>query len=409
MNASSPSPVSRAPWGLVVLLGALTAFAPMSIDMYLPSLPAIGRDLSATSGQVQATVSAFLAGMALGQLVYGPASDRVGRRAPILFGALVYVAASAACALSTSPEMLIASRFVQALGGCAGAVVARASVRDRFDHVETARMLSLLMLVMGLAPVLAPLAGGAVLAAAGWRAIFWVLAAFGVSVGLAAFFGLAETRSEATAAQARSEHPLRAYLSLLRRRRLLGYALAAAFNGATLFTYISASPELLIDRYGISPGLFGWVFGANAAGLIGAGQVNRLILRWTTPDRVLARACLVSTAIAAALAACAFLGLDGPWTVLPLLFALLASYGFMQGNATAGALNVDPLRAGSTSALMGAVSFATGAAASSLAGLLHDGSARPMAMIMFGSMIGAALALRFLALRPEPAPRADQV
>jgi DHA1 family bicyclomycin/chloramphenicol resistance-like MFS transporter len=394
------------PWGLVFLLGALTAFAPMSIDMYLPSLPTIGAALSASSGQTQATVSAFLAGMAIGQLFYGPASDRFGRRGPILLGIAIYIAASAACALATSPEMLIGARFVQALGGCAGAVVARAVVRDRFDHVETARMLSLLMLVMGLAPVLAPLIGGVILEISGWRAIFWALAGFGVCVGIAAALRLKESRSEATAAQARSENPLRAYLALLRQPRLVGYALAGAFNGATLFTYISASPDLLIGTYGISPGHFGLVFGLNAAGLIGAGQVNRMILRRATPDQVLRTASLASVALAALLALAAATGLGGPWTVLPLLFALLASYGFMQGNATAGALNVDPLRAGSTSALLGAVSFATGAVASTISGLLHDGTARPMAMIMFAAMVGSALALRLLALRPEARPQA---
>lgn len=396
----APEP-PRTPWGYVILLGALTAFAPMSIDMYLPSLPTIGAALAASSGQTQATVSAFLAGMAIGQVFYGPASDRFGRRAPILFGIAVYVAASAACALATSPEMLIGARFVQALGGCAGAVVARAAVRDRFGHVETARMLSLLMLVMGLAPVLAPMAGGAVLLLAGWRAIFWVLAAFGLIVGAAAFFKLEESRSEATARQARAEHPIRAYLNLFKQRRIVGYTLAGAFNGAALFTYISASPDLLIGTYKIPAAHFGWVFGANAAGLIGAGQVNRLILRWRTPDSVLRISSLVAAGVAGLLAAAAVTGLGGAWSVLVLLFALLATYGFVQGNATAGALNVDPLRGGSTSALMGAMSFATGAVASTASGLLHDGTARPMALIMLAAMIGSALALRFLALPPD--------
>ncbi|MFC3077907.1 multidrug effflux MFS transporter [Phenylobacterium terrae] len=386
------------PWGLVVMLGAMTAFAPMAIDMYLPSLPAIAQGLSASAGQAQATVAAFFAGMAIGQFIYGPASDRYGRRAPLLVGVVVYTAASVACALATSPEMLIAARFVQALGGCAGGVVARAIIRDKFDHTETARMLSLMMLIMGLAPILAPLLGGVILTIAGWRANFWVLAAFGVAVGAAVLLRLKESRSEATAAQARSESPLQAYAALFRQKRLIGYLLAGALNGATLFTYISASPGLLIGTYGISPQNFGWVFGLNAFGIIGANQVNRHLLRRRTPDQVLATASLVSAGLAALLALVAVTGWGGQWGVLGLLFILLASYGFMQGNTTAGALSVDPLRAGSVSALTGAASFAAGAVAASISAALHDATARPMALIMLVAIAGSAIALHTLAL-----------
>ena len=262
-----PSARERTPWGLVILLGSLTAMGPLAIDMYLPSLPAIGEDLGATAAQTQATVAAFLAGMALGQFLYGPASDRFGRKPPILVGVAIFIAASAACALATSPEQLVAARFVQALGACAGGVVARAVVRDRFDHTETARMLSLLMLIMGLAPILAPLGGGLLLNFGGWRLIFWFMAAFGVAVGLAAILRMRESRSEETRSQAASESPLRAYAALLRQPRLVGYGLAGALNGATLFTYISSSPELLIEIYDIPAAEFGWVFGVNAAGM----------------------------------------------------------------------------------------------------------------------------------------------
>lgn len=386
------------------LLGSLTAFAPMSIDMYLSALPTMGVALSASVGQQQATLAAFLAGMAIGQFLYGPASDRLGRRGPILVGAGVYVVASIACALAATPEWLIGARFVQALGGCAGAVVARAVVRDLFDHTETARMLSLLTLIMGLAPILAPAAGTVVLALAGWRAIFWVLAAFGLAVGLAIHFRLKESRNEATAAQARSESPLRAYRALLGERRLIGYALAGALNGAVLFTYISSSSGLMMGTYGFSPTVYTLLFGFNAVGVIGAGQVNRMLLRRTTPDQVLRRAGLAATGFGILLMLVAATGFGGMFTVLPLLFCALATYGLMAGNTMAGALSIDPRRAGSISALMGGMSFGSGALASWAGGALHDGTATPMAAVMLTCLLGSGAALRFLALPKAPQP-----
>ena len=170
------------PWGLVILLGSLTALGPISIDLYLPSLPAIGASLHASPGQTQATVAAFLAGMGAGQVVYGPASDRLGRKPPILFGIVLYLAATVACGMATTPTVLIAGHFVQALGASAGSVISRAAVRDRFGHAETARVLSLLLLIMGIAPILAPLAGGLLLAAGGWRTDFWFMAAYGLAI-----------------------------------------------------------------------------------------------------------------------------------------------------------------------------------------------------------------------------------
>ena len=393
-----PEPVPPSPWGLVILLGSLTAMGPLAIDMYLSSLPAIGESLRATPAQVQGTMAAFLAGMAAGQVVYGPASDRVGRRPPILLGTIIFIIASVGCALAPTPELLLLGRFIQALGACAGGVVSRAIIRDRFNHTETARVLSLMMLIMGLAPILAPLLGSALLLLGGWRLNFWFMAAFGVAISVAGFLRLEESRSDATAAQAARENPFQSYVAVLRQRRLVGYALAGALNGATLFTYLSSSPGLMMGTYGISVGLFPWVFGLNAVGIIGGNQVNRFVLRRMTPDQVLARSSLVALAVGVLLTLASFGGWDGPWVILPLLFLLLASYGFVQGNTMAGALSVDPLRAGAISALMGTVSFGAGALASLLAGVLHDGSPKPIAAVMIVALIGSAACLHGLAL-----------
>jgi DHA1 family bicyclomycin/chloramphenicol resistance-like MFS transporter len=191
---------------------------------------------------------------------------------------------------------------------------------------------------------------------------------------------------------------MQAYLALLKEPRLMGYALAGSLNGATLFTYLASSPDLLIKIYGIPASAFGWVFGLNAVGIIGSNQVNRYFLRRHTTDQILARSSLIAVGFGFLLLIAAVTGVGERWSVLPALFLLLSTYGFMQGNTMAGALNVDPRRAGAISAMMGAVSFGTGAVASAAAGVLHDGTPRPMALVMFAALVGSALCLRFLAL-----------
>jgi len=400
----SAPPRAATPWGLVLLLGALTGAAPLSIGLTLPALPAMTADLHATTGQVQSTVSAFLLGMGVGQLFYGPAADRLGRRGPLFVGTAIYMIASIACLLATTPDMLIGMRFVQAFGGCAGGVISRAIVRDQFNHTETARMLSLMALITGVGPILAPMLGSLLLALGGWRTQFVVMAAFGLLMLVLSVLRLKESRTEETIAHSRTEGPLGAYLALLRERRLMGYALAGALNGAALFTYIASSPDLLINIYKISPSQFGWVFGINGVGLLVSNQANRVLLRRHGPDKILRTSSLIAVGFAVLLVGAAMTGWGERWSVLSLLFALQASFGFMQGNTMAGALSVDPRRAGSASALMGFASFAAGGIASAVAGLLHDGTARPMALVTLVVLIGSAASLHFLALRARPAP-----
>ncbi len=398
MNIAAPA--TRQPTrGELLLLGALTAFGAMTIDLYLPTLPVIARDFGATPAAVQLTFTAFFIGMAAGQLVYGPVSDRMGRRPAILFGCVLYVAASLACAFAPSIEWLVAGRFVQALGCCAGMVVARAVVRDRYDHRDSARIFSLLVLVLAVAPMIAPSVGGWLAAVVSWRAVFVALALFGGGILAAVYWRLDESRSPATEAKARAEKWWESYADLFRHRRLMGYVLVGAANGATLFGYIATAPDLVIDVWGFTSGQFSMIFAFIAFGVIGSSQVNRALLKHYSPDAILAVAVLVAAVFGLGVLGLALAG-AGHWWMIGGFFAVLTSNGFIAANALAGALNVDPLRAGATSGLYGAGNFAVGALASAVAAVLHDGTALPVSLVMAVALIGAALAYYGLA-RPR--------
>lgn len=394
---ASYQPPARPTLGLVLLLGALTAFGAVTIDLYLPALPTIAAEFGVHGGAAQGTMSAFFIGMAMGQLVYGPLSDRIGRRPPLLIGAVIYTLASLACAMAPSLEMLIVGRFAQALGACAGVVVARAVVSDKFNAVESARLFSLLFLVLGVAPLLAPSLGALLLQTVGWRAIFFVLAAFGLIVGLAIAFGLPESRSAATAELAADESAMRSYKAVFGTRRLMGFVLAGAFNGAALFTYISASPGLFIGHFGVSATVFGWIFAAVAAGLIGASQVNRALLRRFSPPKLMQVGSIAAVACSLLFVTLAATGLASlPITIL-LLFSALASYGFVVSNSMAMALSLMPERAGAISALIGSASFTFGAIATGLLGLFPSPGSLPMAIGMALGFIGCWASLRCFA------------
>lgn len=382
--------------GEILLLGSLTAFGAVTIDLYLPTLPAIARDYGTSAAAVQLTLSTFFVGMALGQLFFGPLSDRIGRRPTILIGCAVYVAASLFCALAPTIEALVAGRFFQALGCCAAMVTCRAIVRDRYDHRDSARIFSLLMLVLAIAPLLAPTVGGWIAAAAGWHAVFYAFVAVGVAISAAVGLRLDESRSAATAQAARGQDVLSAYARLLGHKRLIGYLLVGAANGATLFSYIAASPDLVVNSWGFSESQFGLVFAAIAVGVVGSSQVNRLLLKHRSPDAILAWATLGAAAAGVALWLLALFDAPVP-VVLVAVFVALSSNGLIAANASAGALNVDPLRAGAISGLMGGINFGMGAAASALAAAMYDGTARPLAANVAVALLVAAAAYHLLA------------
>ena len=388
--------IRRPSLGEILLLGSLTAFGAVTIDLYLPTLPAIARDYGTSAAAVQLTLSTFFVGMALGQLFFGPLSDRIGRRPTILIGCAVYVAASLFCALAPTIEALVAGRFFQALGCCAAMVTCRAIVRDRYDHRDSARIFSLLMLVLAIAPLLAPTVGGWIAAAAGWHAVFYAFVAVGVAISAAVGLRLDESRSAATAQAARGQDVLSAYARLLGHKRLIGYLLVGAANGATLFSYIAASPDLVVNSWGFSESQFGLVFAAIAVGVVGSSQVNRQLLKHRSPDAILALATLGAAAAGVALWLVALFDAPVP-VVLAAVFVALSSNGLIAANASAGALNVDPLRAGAISGLMGGINFGMGAAASALAAAMYDGTARPLAANVAVALLVAAAAYHMLA------------
>jgi DHA1 family bicyclomycin/chloramphenicol resistance-like MFS transporter len=371
--------------GLIVLLGSLTAFAPLTIDMYLPSLPTLERVFAASSSAVQLTLSTFLLGLAVGQIFYGPISDRFGRRRPLIIGLTIYTLASLGCAHAPDIDSLIALRLVQALGGSAGAVIARAVVRDMVGPQESARVFSLLMLVMGVAPILAPLLGGYVLLWVDWRAIFWVLALFGLGCLIAALAHLPETRLPAARTRGGVLMALGVYRRLLSDRHFIGYAMATGFGTGGMFVYITASPHLLIEVYGVSAQAYGWIFGINAAGLIAAGQFNRVLLKTISFHRALTLGVLANFLSAAALLAIAVTGVGGLPVLLLPLFAVIATLGIVLPNATAAALASHAANAGSASAVMGVATFGTGALSAAVVAVFHTDSALAMAAVMAGS------------------------
>ncbi|MGM8935973.1 multidrug effflux MFS transporter [Pseudomonas neustonica] len=393
------------PFYILLILGALSAFGPLAIDMYLPAFPAIGEALNADAEQVQWSLSVYFLGLASGQLVYGPLADRFGRRLPLLFGVALFCVASFACAMAPTLEWLLAARFAQALGGCAGMVVTRAVVRDLCAPIDAAKAFSQLMLIMGVAPILAPLAGGAMLKVAGWPSIFWFLTLFSALFALAVYFFLPETLPEDTP-PARLGSALGRYLGLLREPVFMFHSLTGGVAMAGMFAYIAGSPYIFIEMYGLSVDHYAWLFGANAAGFILFAQLNSRLLRHNMPLSLLKGTTGVYCAATVTLLVVALLHSPNIWLFLPPLFCSVAVISLVIPNASACALAGHGHQAGVASALMGTMQFAIAGLTSALVGVLHDGSSVPMALVMAGcgvvTVTMAFLARRASARAPQP-------
>lgn len=374
---------------LALVLGSVTALGPLSIDMYLPGLPTLEVDLAASHGSVQNTLAAYFLGMAIGQLFYGPLSDRSGRKLPLAAGLILYLLASAGCALASSVESLIALRFVQALGGCAGMVIARAAIRDLYVGAEAARMFSAMVLVMGLAPILAPLAGGYVLVHGGWRMIFWLLVGFGALALAATLAALPETLALATRRTGSLGDALSRMGGVARDARFLAPAMLLALPFAAVFAYISCAPFVLIQYFGVRAETFGWFFGANALGLIAGSQLNARLLRRATSAVILRWAIRVQAGMALVLFAVATSGAGGLAGVVAPLFFVVASIGFIAPNASAITMTPFGADAGTASALLGTGQALAGALASAAVGFIPGAGALPMAAVIVACTVSA--------------------
>ncbi len=386
---------------LALILGALSAIAPLSIDMYLPAMPALEAELDASRAAIQQSLSAYLLGMASGQMLHGPLSDRYGRKGPLAVALALYALAALGCALATGPASLVFMRVLQGLAGSVGAVLSRAVARDCHEGPELVRILSLVMLVSGVAPILAPLLGGWTLLIGSWRLIFLAQVAFGVALVIAVLWGLPETHPPASRTRGGFGSFLGGLASILRNREFLAYGLPFGLAAGQLFTYIVSSPFVFVTHFHVPEHAFGWFFGANAVCIIGGSQIcSRLVRRWPA-DKVL-RVVVCGQALAAlCLLGVAAAG-GGLWATLACTMVVVGGVGFCFPVGTAGALMPFPKLAGSASAVLGLMHGMAGMIGTAIVGHVPGAGALPMAWVVAGF---ALLSMLSLALNPAPASK----
>ncbi len=380
---------------MIIILGALSAFGPLSIDMYLPSLPSLATDLRTSTSMAQASLTACLLGIALGQIFAGPISDVRGRRGPLLIGLIAYATASLLCAFSVSIEMFVVTRFIQGLAGSVGIVISRASVRDLYAGPELTRFFSYLMLVNGAAPILAPLLGGQILQFTSWRGVFVVLAVIGIVMLTAVFCGLGETLPAERRLRAGFFSTIAGLRTLLKNKKFMGYALSQGFTSAAMFAYISGSPFVLQNIFGVSPQVFSLLFAINGMGIIIAGQITGRLA-----GRIAARKLLVtglSLAFMGGLFLLTSIIIGGSlYTLLVPLFFVVSSVGIVGTSSFSLAMQDQANSAGSAAALIGLLSFILGGVMAPFVGIAGSFTALPMGIIIMSAEAAAVISYRLL-------------
>lgn len=378
---------------LILILGSLTALGPFSIDMYLPGFPAIARDLNTTAAKVSQTLSGYFVGISLGQLLYGPLLDRFGRKKPLFIGLAVYILASAGCAVATSVEQLIVLRIIQAIGSCAATVASVAMVRDLFPVSENAKVFSLLLLVVGFSPMIAPTVGGYVTDAFGWHAVFMILTVMGIAIFGATALWLPDSYKPDKTLSLKPRPIIMNFLEVLREPQFYTYSITGAVAFAGLFAYVSGSPIVFMEVFHVDGKVYGWIFAFLSVGFIGSGQVNTLMLRRFSSEQVINVALICQAVIGLAFLAAALNGALTLTSTLVFLFLFLCCVGYTYPNAAALSLAPFTRNAGSASALMGAFQMGVGTLISIGISLFEEPSIIPMVAAMAGSATLALIVL----------------
>jgi DHA1 family bicyclomycin/chloramphenicol resistance-like MFS transporter len=387
---TAPTPSRSAP-GWLLLIGVMTGIGPVSIDLYLPGFPLIESSLNERG--VERTMAAYLVGLALGQLLYGPVSDRIGRKPPLYFGFIVYTMGAVGCALAQTMWMLMAFRVVQAIGACSGIAIGRAIVRDRCEPEQAARAFSTLMMIVSVAPILAPIAGGFIVAAAGWRTAFFFQAALGIGILIAMHFMLDESLDPKHIQPLHLRRVLKNYLRLLKDRGFVGYTLVGGFGMAALFSYVAGAPTILTRTYKIAPQTFGFLIGVNGLAFMTSSRLNLRALRTHSAKQILARYVWIPVLLGVALILAGILTVPLA-LVVALQFVFFLTTARIMPNVSATALAQHAHVAGSASALLGALQSIVSMFAGVAIATFNDGTLLPLAILMTGSVtIGALIHL----------------
>jgi DHA1 family bicyclomycin/chloramphenicol resistance-like MFS transporter len=367
---------------VILILGLLSAIGPFSIDMYLPAFPNIATDLHTTVAHVSLSLSSFFIGISAGQLLYGPLLDRFGRKPPLYFGLTLYLLASLGCMFAASANALILLRFLQALGSCAGMVAARAMVRDLFPVNEIAKVFSMLMLVIGVSPIIAPTAGGYITATIGWHYVFAVLSLMSALILIAVYFLLPHTKKPDPHFSLKPKAILTNFLSVFKEPQFFTYAFAGAVASSGLYAYIAGSPYVFMEMYKVSEQQYGWIFAFNAAGLIGASQLNSIVLRKFKSEQIIGVALFFQVLSGVMLFGLTVVDDIDFYNTIFLIFIFLCCQGFIFPNSSALSLAPFAHNAGSASAMLGTIQMSIGTLSSALVSVLANNTALPMTGVM---------------------------